>query len=101
VLEWHTIESKLAGLFSGGVPFLPVANDGTSTSPGISPPSPLDFRRRRAPLLLVWLFFAGAPCSGGKGSDMVHARLQNDRDEWNGVKLKLELCQLSWRNSKS
>lgn len=87
MLEWHTIESKLAGLFSGGVPFLPVANDGTSTSPGISPPSPLDFRRRRAPLLLVWLFFAGAPCSGGKGSDMVHARLQKRKGQmgWSEV----------------
>jgi hypothetical protein len=42
----HTDTSALVGLFSGGVERLAVAKDGTSTSPGMSPPRPLDFLLR-------------------------------------------------------
>ena len=63
----RTDPSPTAGLFSGGVPFLFVANDGTSTSPGTSAPRPLDFLLRRA-VPFPLLFFGSAPLSGGNGS---------------------------------
>jgi hypothetical protein len=61
--------SKFVGLLSGGVPFRAVANDGTSTSPGMSPPSALLLRRlwRMESLGLV-LSPLVVPFSGGNGS---------------------------------
>jgi hypothetical protein len=67
----QTETSGLDGLFSGGVLFRPVAQEGTSTSPGISPPSPLDFLRRRAPSAPFRLLREVVLVSGGKGSDML------------------------------
>lgn len=66
----HTEASALTGLVNGGVLFLMVAKDGTSTSPGISPPSPLDFLlRNRVPSEVVLLSLRGdAPFSVGNGS---------------------------------
>jgi hypothetical protein len=76
VLAWHmgvhTEPSKLAGLCSGGVPFLAVAKDGTLTSPRMSSPSALDFLRRgRRPSAPLVLSLPGAPLSGGNGSVIV------------------------------
>lgn len=69
--ESHTDMSALIGLFSGGgVPFRPVANDGTLTSPAMFCPMPLDCRRRRRMLSLCFVFLLGAPLSSGNGSDM-------------------------------
>jgi hypothetical protein len=68
----HTEPSKLAGLCSGGVPFLAVAKDGTLTSPRMSSPSALDFLRRgRRPSAPLVLSLPGAPLSGGNGSVIV------------------------------
>lgn len=73
----RTDMSKLVGLFSGGVPFLAVANDGTSTSPRMSPPSPLDclLRTRMLSMGLV-LVLPSVSLSGGNGSVMVKEVLQ-------------------------
>jgi hypothetical protein len=71
-----TDTSKLAGLFSGGVPFLAVAKDGTSTSPRISPPNPLDFLLLVRMLSLgLLLFLLVVPLSGGNGSVMIESRI--------------------------
>lgn len=68
----RTDMSELDGLFSGGVLLRPVAKEGTSTSPGISPPKPLDFLRRRAPSAPLWLLREVVLVSAGKGSDMLN-----------------------------
>lgn len=75
----RTDVSKLVGLFSGGVPFLAVAKDGTSTSPRISPPSPLDclLRTRTLSLGLV-LALPSVSLSGGNGSVMVKKYYKNN-----------------------
>jgi hypothetical protein len=69
----HTDMSKFAGLLSGGVPFLAVAKDGTSTSPLMSPPSALLFLLRCRTLSPELLLFPPmvVPLSGGNGSVMV------------------------------
>lgn len=57
----------LVGLFSGGVLVRCVANAGTSTSPGTSEPSALDFLLHLvAPFAPV--LCGSAPLSGGNGS---------------------------------
>ena len=77
VWESHTDMSALSGLFSGGgVPFRPVANDGTLASPAMFCPMPLDCRRRRRMLSLCFVFLLGAPLSSGNGSDMAKLLLQ-------------------------
>jgi hypothetical protein len=58
---------RLAGLCSGGVLVRPVAHEGTFTSPGSSPLSPLDFLLRRI-VSALWWFGALTPARGGNGS---------------------------------
>jgi hypothetical protein len=57
----------LVGLFSGGVLVRCVANAGTSTSPGTSDPSALDFLLRLGAPLAPGLC-GSAPLRGGNGS---------------------------------
>ena len=92
----HT-DTSLVGLCGGGVLFRAVAKDGTSTSPRISPPSPLDFLRRcRVPLLKVLSLVAGRPLSGGNGSVMfsntITRRISVSREEARSVCYRLAVA---------
>jgi hypothetical protein len=81
--EEHTNPSTPVGLVSGGVERLAVAKDGTSTSPGMSPPRPLDFLLRwRILSLPLPPFFASAGLSGGKGSVILELVCKNNA--WRG-----------------
>ena len=67
------------GLFSGGVLVRCVANAPTSTSPGTSEPSALDFLLRLgAPLTPV--LCGSAPLSGGNGSVIVSVERTSSAD---------------------
>ena len=41
------------------------------------------------------------PAAVGRAPTWCMQDYKNEKDKWDGVKLKLELCQLSWRNNKS
>jgi hypothetical protein len=73
----HTDTSTPVGLCSGGVELLPVAKEGTSTSPRMSPPRPLDFLLRWRMLSLpLPLPLASPGLRGGNGSVMIQLQLQ-------------------------
>lgn len=77
-VEKALTESMLVGLFSGGVLVRCVANAGTSTSPGTSEPSALDFLLRlAAPFVAV--LCGSAPLRGGNGSVIVRLRRSGTR----------------------
>jgi hypothetical protein len=82
-VDLSDFESIVTGLFSGGVPGRCVANAPTSTSPGTSAPSPLDFLLRLG-ALLVGGSGDRAPFSGGNGSVIVGRRdgRRDDCGKW-------------------